>query len=212
MLSLPIAAGFAAAIVSTSFISGIFGMAGGMILPGILLAFMPLAPATVLHGLVQMASSGWRAWQWRAHTDWRIVAHYAASAAIVTVAISAAAVTASKSIALIIIGLTPFVGLALPPQFAPDLRRRGCGVLCTVLQLLAGVSGPILDVFFVRSQLDRKQQVATKAAVQFLGHFLRSPISATCCSAAASGYSPWPSRSRSRWRSPERTSRGWSST
>jgi uncharacterized membrane protein YfcA len=60
MLSLPIAAGFAAAIVSTSFISGIFGMAGGMILLGILLAFMPLAPAMVLHGLVQMASSGWR--------------------------------------------------------------------------------------------------------------------------------------------------------
>ena len=60
MLSLPIAAGFAAAIVSTSFISGIFGMAGGMILMGILLAFMPLAPAMVLHGLVQTASSGWR--------------------------------------------------------------------------------------------------------------------------------------------------------
>ena len=60
MLSLPLAAGFAAAIVSTSFISGIFGMAGGMILMGILLAFMPLAPAMVLHGLVQTASSGWR--------------------------------------------------------------------------------------------------------------------------------------------------------
>ena len=177
MLSLPLAAGFAAAVVSTSFISGIFGMAGGMILMGILLAFMPLAPAMVLHGLVQMASSGWRAWQWRADIDWRIVTHYAASAAIATVAIGAAAVTASKSIALIIIGLMPFIGLALPPQFAPDLRRRGhdygCGALCTVLQLLAGVSGPILDVFFVRSQLDRKQQVATKAAVQFLGHFLK---------------------------------------
>ena len=78
MLSLPLAAGFAAAIVSTSFISGIFGMAGGMILMEILLAFMPLAPAMVLHGLVQMASSGWRAWQWRADIDWRIVAHYAA--------------------------------------------------------------------------------------------------------------------------------------
>ena len=89
MLSLPIAAGFAAAIVSTSFISGIFGMAGGMILMGILLAFMPLAPAMVLHGLVQMASSGWRAWQWRAHIDWRIVAHYAAGAVVATAAVGA---------------------------------------------------------------------------------------------------------------------------
>ena len=39
--------------------------------------------------------------------------------------------------------------------------------------LLAGVSGPIFDVFFVRSKLDRKQVVATKAAIQLLGHFLK---------------------------------------
>jgi uncharacterized membrane protein YfcA len=65
MLSLPLAAGFAAAIVSTSFVSGIFGMAGGMILMGILLAFMPMAPAMVLHGLVQISATGWRARQWR---------------------------------------------------------------------------------------------------------------------------------------------------
>jgi len=39
--------------------------------------------------------------------------------------------------------------------------------------LLAGISGPILDVCFVRSGLDRKQMVATKAAVQVLGHLLK---------------------------------------
>ena len=178
MLSLPLAAGFAAAIVSTSFISGIFGMAGGMILMGILLAFMPLAPAMVLHGLVQMASNGWRAWQWRAHIDWRIVGHYAAGAAVATAAVVAMALAASKAIALIIVGVSPVLGLLLPSRLAPDIGRpshgHGCGVLCTVLQLLAGVSGPVLDVFFVRSQLDSRQLVATKAAVQLLGHFLKA--------------------------------------
>ena len=43
-----------------------------------------------------------------------------------------------------------------------------------MLQLLAGVSGPILDVFFVRSQLNSRQLIATKAAVQLLGHFLKA--------------------------------------
>ena len=43
-----------------------------------------------------------------------------------------------------------------------------------MLQLLAGVSGPILDVFFVRSQLNSRQLVATKAAVQVIGHFLKA--------------------------------------
>jgi hypothetical protein len=50
------------------------------------------------------------------------------------------------------------------------------------------VSGPILARLFVRSQLDRKQQVATKAAVQFLGHSLKVAYFGHCCLAAASGY------------------------
>ncbi|UPJ46790.1 TSUP family transporter [Bradyrhizobium sp. 200] len=178
MLSLPLAAGFAAAIVSTSFISGIFGMAGGMILMGILLIFMPLAPAMILHGLVQVASNGWRAWQWRAHIDWRIVAHYAAGAVVAAAAVGAMALEASKAIALIIVGVSPFLGLLLPGRLAPDIGKpshgHGCGALCTVLQLLAGVSGPILDVFFVRSQLNSRQLIATKAAAQVIGHFLKA--------------------------------------
>lgn len=65
----------------------------------------------------------------------------------------------------------------MPRAIAPDIRKGGhgigCGFLCTALQLTAGVSGPILDVFFVRSGLDRRQTVATKAAIQALGHFLK---------------------------------------
>jgi len=38
---------------------------------------------------------------------------------------------------------------------------------------MAGVSDPVLDVYFVRSNLDRRQLVATKAAIQGLGHFLK---------------------------------------
>jgi uncharacterized membrane protein YfcA len=72
MISLPIALTLAAAVLSTSFVSGIFGMAGGMILMGILLAIMPLATAMVLHGLTQMASNGWRAWLWREHVLWPV--------------------------------------------------------------------------------------------------------------------------------------------
>jgi uncharacterized protein len=83
----------------------------------------------------------------------------------------------SKPVALIIIGLTPFIGLVLPSRFVLDPTRRlqgvGCGVICTVLMLLAGVSGPIFDVFFVRSRLDRKEMIATKGAIQMFGHVLK---------------------------------------
>jgi len=177
MISLPLAAALTAAILATSFISGIFGMAGGMILMGILLALMPVAAAMVLHGVTQMASNGWRAWLWRAHIRWPIVASYAVGSILATLAFTAAQVVPSKPVVLIVIGLTPFVGLILPSRVVPDPTRRlqgvGCGAICTVLMLLAGVSGPIFDVFFVRSRLDRKEMIATKGAIQMFGHFLK---------------------------------------
>src|SRR3982750_1930574 len=60
----------------TSFISGILGMAGGLILMGILLALMPVPAAMMLHGITQLASNGWRAALWRRHIDWRVFRGY----------------------------------------------------------------------------------------------------------------------------------------
>jgi uncharacterized membrane protein YfcA len=178
MLSLPIVTAFAAAVVSTSFISGIFGMAGGMILLGILLTMLPLATAMVLHGVTQLASNGWRAWLWRAHIKWPIVGYYAAGAIVVAgLAFAAGQLAPSKATAFIALGLMPFIGLLLPTRFAPNISRPGhgfgFGAICTALQLVAGVAGPVFDVCFVRSELDRREMIATKAAVQALGHVVK---------------------------------------
>src|SRR3977135_4407444 len=67
----------AVSAVVTSFVSGILGMAGGMILMGILLAMMPLPAAMMLHGITQLASNAWRAFLWRSEVDWRIFRGYA---------------------------------------------------------------------------------------------------------------------------------------
>ena len=66
----------AATVIATSFLSGIFGMAGGMVLLGVLLIFMDVAPAMVLFGVTQATANGWRAWLWRRYVQWRIVGHY----------------------------------------------------------------------------------------------------------------------------------------
>src|SRR5690606_5834164 len=44
----------AVSVMATSFISGVFGMAGGMVLMGILVAMMPVSAAMVLHGAAQL--------------------------------------------------------------------------------------------------------------------------------------------------------------
>src|SRR4029453_17715822 len=155
MLTLPMIATVAAGVVVTSFLSGIFGMAGGMILMGLLLALMPLPAAMVLHAVTQVTSNGWRAWLWRAHIDWRIVGIFSAGSLVTALVFAAVAAIPSKGLALIILGLTPFLALALPERARLNVAKPAhavvAGVICMALQLVAGVSGPILDTFFIQS-------------------------------------------------------------
>jgi len=172
-----IAAILAVSALVTSFISGILGMAGGLILMGILLALMSVPAAMMLHGITQLASNGWRAFLWRAHVDWRVFRGYLYASLAVTALFAVFQFVVSKPVALIVMGLTPFLALALPERLHLNVERRGhasvCGAICSVLNLTAGVSGPILDVFFVRSKMTRHAVVATKATTQSLSHLLK---------------------------------------
>jgi hypothetical protein len=47
------------------------------------------------------------------------------------------------------------------------------GLLVTATNLLAGVAGPLLDIFFVRTELTRHQIVATKAFTQVFAHLAK---------------------------------------
>ena len=58
MFSLPVLAALAVAAVVTSFISGVFGMAGGMLLIGFLLVLVPVPVAMGFHGVIQIAANG----------------------------------------------------------------------------------------------------------------------------------------------------------
>jgi len=162
------------AAVVTSFLSGILGMAGGMILMGALLALLPVADAMVLHGVTQLAANGWRAWLWRRMIASRVMAGYALGALAATAAFAAFNIVLSRPLVLIALGATPFLLYLLPRQLELNVDRPGhpfaCGLVCMGMQLLSGVSGPMLDTFFLRSRLDRKSVVATKAATQTLSH------------------------------------------
>jgi uncharacterized protein len=167
----------AVSVLVTSFISGILGMAGGMILMGILLAMQPVAVAMMLHGITQLASNAWRALLWRDKVDWRIFRGYLYGALATLAVYAVLKIVVSKPVALVVMGLTPFVSLALPEKLHLNVERPGhpvaCGTVCTALALMAGVSGPILDVFFVRSKMGRHAVVATKAMTQSLSHILK---------------------------------------
>ena len=181
--------------VVSAFVSGILGMAGGMILMGVLLAMMPVPAAMMLHGITQLASNAWRAFLWRDSVDWRVFRQYFLGALTAVGAFALLQFVASKPIALIVLGLTPFVSLALPEKLHLNVERRGhsfaCGVICSVLSLVAGVSGPILDVFFVRSRMGRQAVVATKAMTQSSSHLLKIIYFGGVVAVAGGEVAPW---------------------
>jgi len=172
-----LAALLAASAVVTSFISGILGMAGGLVLMGILLALMPVPAAMMLHGITQLASNAWRAFLWRSHVDWRVFRGYLWGSLAMLALFSIFQFVVGKAVVLIVMGLTPFLAYVLPERLHLNVERPGhptlSGAVCTVLSLTAGVSGPILDVFFVRSKMARHAVVATKATTQSLSHILK---------------------------------------
>src|ERR1700732_5488848 len=67
-------------ILLSSFISGVFGMAGGMILLGVLLNYFDVASAMILFSIIQFCANGWRAYRWRDYVRWPLVHTYVGGA------------------------------------------------------------------------------------------------------------------------------------
>lgn len=170
----PTIAALLAAIVATSFLSGIFGMAGGMILLGILLAVLSLPEAMALHAVTQMASNGWRGLLWIGYVQWRSAAAFLSGCAISFAVWSVWRYVPDKAMTLILLGAAPFIVRLLPASLSPDAERPLHGVLVggasMILMLLAGVSGPLIDAYFLGGKLERRQIVATKAVCQVCSH------------------------------------------
>lgn len=165
-------------IITTSFISGLFGMAGGMILVGVLLAYFDVATGMVIFSLIQLVANGWRAALWARFVIWRIFFVYVAGAAISFAIMRYVAIVPSKASVYLGLGALPFLIELLPAKARPNIEWPGVpfitGVLTTVIQLLTGVGGLFLDIFFQKSMLDRKRTIATKAVTQTFSHVVRA--------------------------------------
>lgn len=170
-------AGITAAVFLTAILSGVLGMAGGMVLMAVLVLSMSVANAMILHGVVQATSNGSRAWFLRQHILWRILPTYLVGAGSAVGVFTALVLVPDPAVVLILVGLFPWAarltkrlqGLDITQPFTTVV----CGFLVTAAQLLAGASGPLLDTFYVRAPLTRQQIVASKAITQTIGHVLK---------------------------------------
>jgi len=166
-----------ATVLVTAFISGIFGMAGGLILMGVLAAALPVATAMVVHGAVQMVSNGYRAILWRRYINWRVFARYALGSAAAFLMLLAVAWRPEARIVYLLLAATAMLVWLPKSWIRLDIFKRGqaelAGFSVQALNTLGGVAGPLLDIFFVTTDMDRRAIVATKAVTQVLAHLVK---------------------------------------
>lgn len=185
-----------AAAFLTATLSGVFGMAGGLILMGAVALVLPVQAAFVTHGILQLVANGWRAALHRRHVRWDIVGWYALASLIAGAVVALAAFSPSKPLLFLLLGLVP--GLTWLPQgwLRLDAARPPhaflSGLTVTGLNLTAGVAGPLLDIFFVRTDLTRHAVVATKSATQIFAHLAKIAVyGAPLMASAEADMPPW---------------------
>ena len=180
----------------TAAISGVFGMAGGLLLKGALALVLPVSATFVVHGLLQLVANGWRAILHRRHVDWRIVGIFALGAFAAGGIMAFVALEPTKPTLFLLMGLAPALVWVPDRWLRLDASKPAqallCGVSVTGMNLTAGVAGPLLDIFFVRTALTRHQIVATKAATQVFSHLMKVAVyGAPLAAVHGKGLPPW---------------------
>lgn len=158
----------------TSILSGLFGMAGGIVLMGVLTWLLPAAVALALHGVIQFASNTWRFLLHRRHIVWPVLAWFGLGSAASLAFFSAVLFQPTKFLVFLGLGLTPILVWLPERRLRLDAANRwhalGGGFVSNGISLVSGVSGPVTDLLFVNTAMTRHQVVATKAVMQAMGH------------------------------------------
>lgn len=166
-----------ASVFLTSFLSGIFGMLGGMVLMVIFLMVMPVSAAMSLHAAIQLTSNSWRCFLWRKHIVWHVLPWYMCGIAAGFTLMLLLRYVPDKNMALIMMGSLPILSMLASRYLVLSIMNKGqtviAATLLTFVHLTAGVVGPLLDLLYINAPLTRQQIISTKAFTQSIMHLVR---------------------------------------
>jgi len=131
----------------------------------------------VVHGAIMFTANAARSLFLLSHVRWRALTPWAMGAAAAVALFFSLAIHPSIAAMYLVLGGIPLVVLAAGRWVRLDFLRPSdaflCGLAVTNAQLFAGASGPLQDLFFLRSSLTRHQVVATKSVMQTGGHVVK---------------------------------------
>lgn len=166
--------------VLTSVISGLVGMAGGIVLLSLMTFFVPWNVLIPVHGIVQLISNGSRCLMLRKKINYKVFIPFILGLPFgVIVATLIVGQLSSADIPLlfvvILILYTLFKPKKMPPLKIPMWAFSILGLVTGFFTLLVGATGPLIAPFFLRDDLAKEEIVATKAACQAIGHLFKLP-------------------------------------
>jgi uncharacterized membrane protein YfcA len=161
----------------TSIISGVLALGGGVLLMGLYAYLLPVPTAMILHGVTQAGANGSRVFLFRKHIVWKILPPFIIGAAFSLTVLSLIVFVPNKAFIFTAIGAFTLIGIILKNVPFLDIERplsaMLCGTLVIAFQLLAGPSGPALDLFYARTKMTKNQIIATKSLTQTLAHITK---------------------------------------
>jgi uncharacterized membrane protein YfcA len=165
--------------ILASAISGVLGMGGGSVLLAVMASGLDPAVVVPIHGVVQLVSNSTRTVVLLKDVAWRFVAWYApAMIAGVWAGLqlySGAMPWFRPAIGLFILSFLVWDRFKPKHLEIPDWAYLPAGFGGGLLTITLGAAGPYLSAFFLRRDLSKERIIATKAAIQTFGHFLKIP-------------------------------------
>ena len=179
------------AALLTSSISAVTGMGGGIILLGIMAILIPEGYMVIaLHGIIQMVSNGTRTFVFRDQIKKNLISEYFIGAIvglglsifIVYVLMHFHNVTTANQISFDY--LKPIIGLYIlwylylrgPKKEQKNKLFIIVGFISGISSIFIGAVGPLIAPFFLRSDLNKENIIANKAACQIITHLGKIPI------------------------------------
>lgn len=169
-----LATSFAAALLTA-----ILGVGGGVLLLAVIASILPPLAIIPVHGLVQAAANGNRAFLTRQHLNCHVFKHFVIGSVLGAILASLLVVQLPTHAILLCIGLFILLltwGPKLRFQTTGPWSLRFAASLTTFVSMFVGASGPLVATFTQQLTHNRFQQVATFSACMSVQHSLKLAV------------------------------------
>jgi uncharacterized membrane protein YfcA len=170
----------AVTVFAASTLSGVLGMGGGIFLLAVMASLLDPVAVVPVHGVVQLTSNVTRTVRLVRDVNWRFFALYVPILGLGAFVATrfyrgADAPWFRPAIGWFVLAFLVWDRFKPKRIKVPNWALVPAGFVGGMLTVLVGATGPYLAAFFLRDDMDRHEIVATKAAIQTVGHLVKIP-------------------------------------